>query len=149
MSEHKVSVEWVRQSEDFSLAGYNRSHQWDFGHNNTVQASAAVNYCGDANKVDPEQAFTASIASCHMLTFLAVASQKGFTIDEYQDSAVGVLGKDAEGNTSITDVMLTPNVCFSGEKVPSVEQINQLHELAHRQCFIANSVKTNIRVKID
>ena len=62
-----------------------------------MQASAAVNYCGDANKVDPEQAFTASIASCHMLTFLAVASQKGFTIDEYQDSAVGVLGKNAQG----------------------------------------------------
>ena len=149
MSQHIVNVSWNRESDDFSLATYNRSHLWDFGHSNTVRASAAANYCGDADRVDPEQAFTASIASCHMLTFLAVASQKGYTVDQYQDDAKGVLSKNEQGVMAVCDVYLTPNVSFSGDIVPSLDDIKALHDCAHKQCFIANSVNTRIHVEID
>ena len=87
MSEHCVTLNWNRTSEDFQIKNYNRSHEWGFGNGNIVKASAAKDYMGDAEMVDPEQAFVASIAACHMLTFLAIASQKQFTIDSYKDDA--------------------------------------------------------------
>jgi organic hydroperoxide reductase OsmC/OhrA len=147
MSEHKATIHWRRETADFAYETYNRDHDWRFDAGITVRASAAPGYLGNVSCVDPEEAFVASLSSCHMLTFLALAARKGYTLDEYQDEAVGVLAKDAAGRLAITHVTLRPNVTFSGETTPTPEQEARLHEQAHHACFIANSVKTEVVVR--
>jgi organic hydroperoxide reductase OsmC/OhrA len=104
-----------------------------------------VPYSNPAN-VDPEEAFVASISSCHMLTFLYLAAKRGFQIDSYEDEAVGVVTKNEKGVPWISLVTLNPKIVFSGDKVPAAPDEKQLHHLAHEQCYIANSVKTEIAV---
>ena len=147
MSEHKATIEWKRESPDFTFETYNRDHDWSFDAGITVRASAAPAYKGNERCVDPEEAFVASLASCHMLTFLAVACKRRYVVDGYRDEAVGVLGKDAEGRLAITRVTLRPRVTFGGERTPTPEELRQLHEQAHHACFIANSVKTEVVVE--
>ena len=147
MSEHTVTVEWKRETPDFSYQGYNRDHDWTFDAGITIRASAAPAYLGNTRCVDPEEAFVASLSSCHMLTFLAIASKKQFVVDGYHDEAVGILGKDAAGRLAITNVTLRPKVQFGGEKAPNPEELARMHEQAHHACFIANSVKTEVIVE--
>jgi organic hydroperoxide reductase OsmC/OhrA len=147
MSEHKVTIEWKRETPDFSYQTYNRDHDWAFDAGVTVRASAAPAYLGNTACVDPEEAFVASLSSCHMLTFLAIASRKRFVLDEYRDEAVGILGNDTAGRLAITKVTLRPQIQFSGEKAPSLEELTQMHAQAHDACFIANSVKTEVTVE--
>jgi organic hydroperoxide reductase OsmC/OhrA len=150
MSEHKVTVEWERQTPDFDHGTYNRSHMLVFGHSTRVPATAAAANvpptaaCGPG--VDPEQAFVASLSSCHMLWFLHLASRAGFAVDRYVDEASGALAKNAEGRMAMTRVTLRPAVAFAG-RAPSAEEHARLHEGAHQKCFIANSVKTEIVVE--
>ena len=147
MSEHKVSVEWKRETPDFSYQTYNRDHDWAFDAGITVRASAAPAYLGNERCVDPEEAFVASLSSCHMLTFLAIAARKGFVVDSYLDHAVGILGKDAAGRLAITKVTLSPRIQFGGERAPTSADLGQMHEQAHHACFIANSVKTEVAIE--
>jgi organic hydroperoxide reductase OsmC/OhrA len=147
MSEHKVTVEWKRETPDFSYQSYNRDHDWAFDAGVTVRASAAPAYLGNASCVDPEEAFVASLSSCHMLTFLAIASKKRFVLDEYHDEAVGILGNDTAGRLAISKVTLRPRIQFSGENAPTQVEVAQMHEQAHHACFIANSVKTEVIVE--
>ncbi len=147
MSEHKVTVDWKRETPDFAYETYNRDHDWVFDAGLTVRASANPAYLGSETCVDPEEAFVASLSSCHMLTFLAIAARKRYVVDGYKDEAVGVLAKDAAGRLSMTRVTLRPDVRFSGEKVPGEEETRQLHDQAHHACFIANSVKTEVVVE--
>jgi len=146
MSEHKVTTEWKRETEDFDAKTYNRSHEWHFDGGVVVKASAPAIYQGNDDMVDPEQAFTASLASCHMLTFLFIAQQKGFVLDSYTDHAVGEVSKNAEGKMAVTKVTLTPKIVFSGDKQPDTSELSLLHEMAHKNCFIANSVMTEVEV---
>ncbi len=146
MSEHTAIIRWTRESETFSVKTYNRSHEWDFENGQTVKASSAPEYLGDKEMVDPEQAFTASISSCHMLTFLAIAAKSGYTIDRYEDRATGILGKNTEDKLAMTEVILKPAITFTGDKAPTEEQLSKLHEKAHMYCFIANSVNTKVTV---
>lgn len=146
MSEHKVAVKWARNGSDFSYKTYNRNHIWRFDNGVEVSASAAPAYLGDPTRVDPEAAFVASLSSCHMLTFLALASNKGFIVDSYEDNAVGRLEKNANGKLAITVVELRPNISYAGDKRPSQTDLDWMHDKAHRECFIANSVTTEIRV---
>jgi organic hydroperoxide reductase OsmC/OhrA len=113
----------------------------------TIRASAAPAYLGSASCVDPEEAFVASISSCHMLTFLAIAARKKYVVDDYRDEAVGVLEKDAAGRLAITKATLQPQIRFAGEKTPTPDELAQMHEQSHHACFIANSVKTEVTVK--
>ena len=113
----------------------------------TVRASATPAYLGSESCVDPEEAFVASLSSCHMLTFLAIACKKRFTVDGYRDQAVGILGKDQAGRLAMTRVTLRPQVRFGGEKTPTPEELAQMHDQAHHACFIANSVKTEVVVE--
>jgi organic hydroperoxide reductase OsmC/OhrA len=147
MSEHIATIEWKRNTPDFSYQSYNRDHSWTFDGGITVKASAAPGYLGNASCVDPEEAFVASLSSCHMLTFLAIAAKKQFVVDGYRDRAVGVLDKDGEGNLAIVRVTLQPEILFSGEKIPSPDELHLLHDQAHHACFIANSVRTEVIVK--
>ena len=147
MSEHKVRVEWKRETPDFAYPTYNRDHDWTFDAGVTVRASANPAYLGSESCVDPEEAFVAALSSCHMLTFLAIAARKKLVVDSYHDEAVGVLAKDSGGRLAITRVTLRPRVAFGGERTPTSEELRELHGQAHHACFIANSVKTEVVVE--
>lgn len=146
MSQHEARLLWERESEDFSYQGYTRNHSWTFPSGTQVQASAAPTYLGDESRVDPEEAFVATIASCHMLTFLAIAARKRVVVDSYADRAVGVLAKNSSGKLAITNVTLNPKIVFAGGSSPDEDALRRMHDLAHHECFIANSVVTEVTV---
>ena len=146
MSEHKATIAWVRGTTPFEYESYSRDHTWAFEGGIHVSASAAPAFLGNAALVDPEEAFVASVASCHMLTFLALAARKRLVVDGYDDSACGFLEKNADGKLAITRVVLQPRIRFGGT-APSAVDVARLHELAHENCFIANSVRTEIVVE--
>jgi organic hydroperoxide reductase OsmC/OhrA len=146
---HKVQIRWSRGEAAFTDNRYSRGHSWHFDGGVEVPASSSpyvvkVPYSVEA-AVDPEEAFVASIASCHMLWFLSIAAEGGFRVDRYLDEAVGVMGKNPAGKTAVASVTLHPHVTFSGARLPSRTQIEELHHKAHEECFIANSVTTDIR----
>ena len=145
--QHRVTIDWERETPDFAYDTYNRDHHWSFDAGVTIRASATPAYRGSESCVDPEEAFVASLSSCHMLTFLAVAARKRYVVDDYHDEAVGVLEKDAQGRLAITRATLRPRVTFGGQKTPTPEDLRHLHEQAHHGCFIANSVKTEVVVE--
>lgn len=149
MSEHIVTLNWTLQTDSFEYEKYNRTHSIDFEGHNRLCASAAPDFHGDPSCVNPEQSFVAALASCHMLTFLALASKKGFVVNSYTDNAVGVLGKNTNGKTAITKIELKPVVTFASGRSPTQELFDQLHDRAHKGCFIANSIASCIRVGID
>ncbi len=146
MSEHRVRVDWQRGDVEFSYDRYSRSHSWSFEGGIDVPASAAPAYLGDASRVDPEEAFVASLSSCHMLTFLALTARKRLVVDHYRDDAVGFMEKNEEGRLAVTRVELRPRIEFAGEP-PSEDVPARLHEQAHEHCFIANSVRTRVTVE--
>ncbi len=145
MSEHRATVRWQRTSPDFTYESYNRDHDWILA-GVQVPASAAPAYRGTPERVDPEEAFVASLSSCHMLTFLALACKKRFTVDSYEDDAVGYLEKNANGKLAVTRAVLRPRIRFAGTG-PTPEELAQLHDRAHHECFIANSVLTEVTVE--
>ena len=146
MSEHKAKIVWVRNGADFSYKTYPRDHVWRFENGVEIAGSAAAAYLGNPQRVDPESAFVAALSSCHMLTFLALASNKGFIVDSYEDAAVGHLEKNASGKLAVTRVELHPKIEYSGAKQPNDSDLEWLHDKAHRECFIANSVTTEVKV---
>ncbi|HZS16493.1 MAG TPA: OsmC family protein [Candidatus Udaeobacter sp.] len=147
MSEHKITLTWKRGDTPFEYQKYTRDHTWKFDSGHEMQASANPTYLGNPKLVDPEEAFVASISSCHMLTFLAIAAKKKFILDEYTDDAVGHMEKNAEGRLAITRVTLNQRLKFSGDKQPTTEELKEMNHAAHEQCFIANSVKTEVSVE--
>jgi len=153
MSEYFACVQWQRaQHEGFTDNQYSRAHQWHFDGGLTVPASSSPHvvplpFSVEAN-LDPEEAFVASLSSCHMLFFLSIAAKKRYIIDEYKDDAIGLMAEDEEGKMAMTKVTLKPYVKFSGERQPNLEQLEKMHHQAHELCFIANSVKTEIETQI-
>jgi organic hydroperoxide reductase OsmC/OhrA len=147
MSEHTVTIDWRRETPGFEYQSYNRDHDWVFDAGITVRASANPAYQGNERCADPEEAFVASLSSCHMLTFLAIACKKRFVVDAYRDQAVGILGKDQTGKLAITRISLHPQIRFGGENTPTPAELALMHEQAHHACFIANSVKTEVVVE--
>jgi len=151
MSEHKARISWKRNGPDFLKGRYSREHTWTFDGGVTVPASSSPSVVpapySSANAVDPEEAFVASISSCHMLTFLSIACKQKFVLDEYTDEAVGHMEKNAEGKMAITRVELRPKIKWSGDRTPSAEELDKMHHAAHDNCFIANSVKTEVTVE--
>ena len=145
MSEHKATVRWSRGGKDFTYKTYSRDHVWRVN-GNDVPASATTAYFGNPSRVDPEAALVAALSSCHMLTFLALAANRGFVVERYEDAAVGHLEKNAAGKLAITRVELHPSITYGGAKQPTEEDLDWLHEKAHKECFIANSVTTEVRV---
>ena len=151
MSEHVATVRWRRGGDSFADNRYSRVHEWVFDGGVTVRASASPQVVREpmssAEAVDPEEAFVAALSSCHMLWFLSLAAKEGFVVDSYEDNAVGFLKRVERGVLMVTDVVLRPAIRFSGERQPSREDIERLHHQSHASCFIANSVKTNVRVE--
>jgi organic hydroperoxide reductase OsmC/OhrA len=150
MSEHKATVRWKRTSPDFLKGKYSREHTWSFDGGLTVPASPApsgvpIPKSNPAN-VDPVVACVAAVSSCHMLTFLYLAYKQGFQVDSYDDEAVGLLTKNEKGIPWVSSITLYPKIIYSGDKLPTPADEKQLHHTAHEQCFIANSIKTEVTV---
>ena len=147
MSEHKASIQWKRDTEDFNIKTYNRDHEVHFENGVVIPASAAVDFNGNSQLNNPEDLFVASVLGCHMLTFLAVASIKKFTVDLYTDNAEGILEKDSSGKMVMNRIILRPQIVFSGSHNPTPQELEELHEKAHNGCFIANSIKSVVIIE--
>ena len=151
MSSHTASVHWARGDARFTDNRYSRRHRWRFDGGVEVPASSSPHSVplpySSAEAIDPEEAFVASIASCHRLWFLSIAAKRGHRVDAYDDDAEGVMEKDADGRMSVTRTVLRPRVVFGGERIPSDADVAAMHDEAHHECYIANSVKTLIRVE--
>jgi organic hydroperoxide reductase OsmC/OhrA len=146
--QYRATVKWKRDGSVFTDQRYSRGHSWSFDGGIEVPASSSplsvrLPY-SIAEAVDPEEAFVAALSSCHMLTFLYVAAKQGFVVDGYADEAVGEMTKNGHGKLWVSKVTLHPAIVFSGEKRPTDAQLDELHHLAHEECYIANSVKTEI-----
>lgn len=152
MSEYIAIISWKRTAEpaDFLKGKYSREHTWSFDGGMTVQASPSsvvpVPWSNPAF-VDPEEAFVAAVSSCHMLTFVFIAGRRGFQVDSYDDRAVGAMAKNEKGIPWVSTVTLHPKIVFGGAKAPTPADLDQLHHLAHEQCYIANSVKSEIKIE--
>ena len=149
MAEYQAVVAWERDGQTFTDGKYNRAHRWTFDEGVTVPASASPMHvprgCAPPAAVDPEEAFVAAVSSCHMLFFLWLASKQGFVVDSYRDAAVGVMGKDAAGKLAMVTVTLRPEVRFAGGRRPARAELDALHQAAHEECYIARSVRTDVR----
>ncbi len=151
MSTHVADLSWELSGEDFRGGKYSREHVWKFDGGLTVPASASPHvvrppHSNPAN-VDPEEAFVAAIASCHLLTFLYEAAKKGIEVRRYTDHAVGTMSKNEQRVPWVSKVVLNPRIEYAEGSQPSAELEAELHHRAHEQCFIANSVKTEIVVE--
>ena len=148
MSNHHATLHWQRTSADFTYNSYNRAHDVSFKDGKVVVPfSAATAFKGDADRVDPEDAFVGSLASCHMLTFLFICSQKKLVVDTYEDAAVGTLEKGPDGKLWMAHVTLKPRVKFAPGVTVDKETLDEIHHRAHGDCFIAISVKTEVAVE--
>ncbi|MEO0515118.1 MAG: OsmC family protein [Planctomycetota bacterium] len=149
MAEHRATIDWQRGDADFSHAGYSRNHTVTFDNGVVVEASAAADYQGDPDKVDPEEMLVAALSNCHMLTFLAIAAKKRLVVESYRDEASGVLGMLENKRMAVTDVTLRPVVVFGGptDQHPDADALAAIHAKAHEHCFIANSVTCAIHIE--
>ncbi len=149
MSQHTAEISWQRGGQDFVGNRYSRRHAIRFDGGAEWAGSSSPHVVpvplSDPAAVDPEEAFVASLSSCHMLWFLSIAAERGFCVERYVDRAAGQMGRNAAGKVAMTVVTLRPQVEFSGERLPSPAQIDEMHHAAHDRCFIANSVKTDVR----
>ena len=142
-----VTVHWERTSPDFHFDRYNREHRWVFPSGQSVEASAGLAFGGKLTHVNPEEGFVASVSSCHMLTFLAIAARKRFVVERYTDRATGVLEKNENGIPVVTRVTLRPEVVFGGDRLPTAKDIHGIHRSSHRHCFIAQSIKSEVVIE--
>lgn len=149
MAEYEATIVWERGDAVFTDNAYSRGHRWLFDGGVEVPGSSSPQVVPLPHSVeaavDPEEAFIASLSSCHMLWFLSIAAKRGVVVDSYRDAAVGVMGRGAPGRLMMTRVTLRPDVRFGGEAQPSDEEVAAMHEEAHDRCFIASSVKTEVR----
>lgn len=151
MSKYNATISWERNGQKFTDNRYKRSHEWHFDGGEIVRASSSPDVVpiplSDPSAVDPEEAFVASLSSCHMLWFLSIAAKRGFIVDHYRDEAEGLMEKDDSGKLAITMVTLHPEVSFVSGSAPGKRENADLHHAAHEKCFIANSVRTEISVE--
>jgi organic hydroperoxide reductase OsmC/OhrA len=151
MANYTAEIRWNRGEQKFTDNRYSRAHAWHFDGGTVVPASSSPSIVplplSDASAVDPEEAFVASLSSCHMLWFLSLAAKQGFCVDTYTDDASGEMTKNAGGKLAMTTVTLRPLVVFSGDTIPDRSALVALHHAAHDECFLARSVRTAIRIE--
>jgi len=149
MAEHRSVVTWSRNGALFTDNRYSRAHRWIFDGGVEVPASASPHVVpiplSQSAAVDPEEAFVASLSSCHMLWFLSIAAKRGFVVEDYRDEAVGIMSKDPLGKMAMTCVTMRPRAAFGGDLRPPMEEVIAMHRDAHERCYIANSVKTDVQ----
>jgi organic hydroperoxide reductase OsmC/OhrA len=151
MGSYTATVAWQRNGAAFTDNKYSRAHEWRFDGGAVVRGSSSPHVVrapfSDPAAVDPEEAFIASLSSCHMLWFLSLAARRGLVVERYEDQAVGVMAKNEAGKEAMTVVTLRPKVTFAGRE-PDRTELESLHHEAHEECFIASSVKTDVRCEI-
>jgi organic hydroperoxide reductase OsmC/OhrA len=151
MAEYKAIIAWTRDGAAFTDNRYSRGRRWTFDGGVEVPASSSPQVVplplSVAAAVDPEEAFVASLSSCHMLWFLSLAAKRKLLVESYRDEAVGEMGNDAFGKLAMTRVTLHPEVHFSGAHRPTADEILALHHAAHEHCFIARSVKSDVQCR--
>ena len=152
MTTHVATIHWQRNGDPFEAGQYSRGHRWEFDGGAVVEASASPAVVplpqSVAENVDPEEAFVAALSSCHMLFFLSIAAKRRFVVDKYIDKACGMMTTDERGYMSITSVILEPKITFSGNRRPTGEQVDKMHQRSHEMCFLANSVRTEIEIRV-
>jgi organic hydroperoxide reductase OsmC/OhrA len=148
LSEYRAVIEWSRDGARFTDNRYSRGHRWRFDGGVDVPATPSPPVVPSpmsvAAAVDPEEAFVASLSSCHMLFFLSFAAKRGFVVDDYRDEAIGTMARDSGGKLAMTRVALHPAVSYAGVKRPTPAEEDALHHAAHEACFIASSVRTEV-----
>jgi organic hydroperoxide reductase OsmC/OhrA len=151
MHKYEAQISWKRNGAKFSDNRYSRGHEWKFDGGVSVPASSSPSVVplplSVAEAVDPEEALVAAASSCHMLSFLYLAAKKGFVVESYVDDAFGTMEKNSGGRLSMTRIILRPKIAFSPERAPSAEELESLHHAAHEECFIANSIKSEVTVE--
>lgn len=147
MSQHKINLKWERKTPDFNYKTYDRTHKIHFSGGSDIYLAAAPEFLGNPEITNPEELMVAALSSCHMLTFLAIASMKNLIVDSYDDDAEGLLAKTEGNKMALTQVTLRPKVVFGGDNKPDAAAIDQMHHKAHENCFIANSVTTKVHVE--
>ncbi|WP_332778429.1 OsmC family protein [Polaromonas sp.] len=151
MKPHVVEIDWERNGSKFTDHRYSRAHVWRFDGGAKVPGSSSPDVVrvplSDPSAVDPEEAFVASLSSCHMLWFLDLVARDGYVVDKYADRAEGYLAKRSDGKLWLSRIVLAPSVTFSGKLVPTTEAVDDLHHRAHEECFLANAVKAEIVVQ--
>ena len=153
MSSYSATVRWSSNDEGLFAGGrYSRAHQWAFDGGAVIAASASPDNVpggtADAAAVDPEEAFVAAVASCHMLFFLDYARRAGFVVESYEDQATGLMKKRADGKVALTSVTLRPRIRFIGDRQPDADEIERLHHRSHQDCFIANSINSEVSIEL-
>lgn len=150
MQEFTASIVWQRGAQPFTDNRYSRAHEWQFDGGLRVPASSSPLSVplpmSDPGAVDPEEALVAAVSSCHMLFFLSIAQQRGFTVDSYRDQALGMMAKNSAGRMAMTVITLRPAIAFIGDALPTREQIAAIHRAAHDKCYIANSITAEVKV---
>lgn len=157
MSQHHATVQWQHDGSPFTQRRYSRRHLWQFDGGLSVPASSSPSVVplpfSDPSAVDPEEAFVAALASCHMLWFLDLASRAGWSVAHYEDQASGTMGPDEQGRTVVREVLLRPvlqlspppSAATTPAQRPSQAELEALHHQAHEACFLAHSVRCTIR----
>jgi organic hydroperoxide reductase OsmC/OhrA len=154
MSEHTARIRWTRrEGEPYTDGRYSRGHEWQFDGGAVVPASSSPHVVpvplSIESAVDPEEAFVASLSSCHMLFFLSIAAAAGWVVDEYTDECTGIMTRDAAGEMAMSRVTLRPSVRFAGERAPTYEELRSMHHRSHEQCFLARSVRCAVVTEIE
>lgn len=144
MSSYSIHLAWRRTTPDFDYKTFDRTHTWRLAGGQTVQGSSAPEYFGDAEKSNPEEALLAALSSCHMMTFLSVAALKKLAVERYEDEPIAELGKNEKGKMMVTRLTLRPKVEFSGDSIPNAEAVLDLHRKAKENCFIGNSLLSQV-----
>lgn len=148
MAKHKVTIEWQRNTADFTYETYDRTHTITYNGGKKLQASALSQYLGKDEYPNPEELLLSALSSCYMLTFLAVCCKYGFVINHYMDHVTGRSGKNKEGKNCITDICLNIKVTFNGPNKPDSESLNQIRDKAHEHCYISNTVNAHLKIHI-
>jgi organic hydroperoxide reductase OsmC/OhrA len=146
MSQYRANLKWKNQGSDFNYDTFDRTHHISFPGGIELKATSAPEYLGKKEFANPEEMLAATLASCHMLTFLAVCAKSRLHVESYEDEPVATLDKNAEGKLAVTTIRLNPKVTFKGE-TPSPEKLQELHSKAHRNCFIANSLACKMAIE--
>lgn len=148
MSEHTIGLYWKKGPEDFKYDSYDRTHTIQYAGGQKLNGSSTTETYGKSEYANPEELLASAVCSCHFLTFLAVAAKSRYIVSTYEDKAIAILEKNAEGKMVVTKIDLYPKVTFEGERIPDQEVLSELHEKAHRNCFISNSVKSEVTIHL-
>lgn len=146
MSVHEAKINWQQHPHKSETSTYSRTHQVELSGNQCLDVSASEELKGDPNYADPEQMLVSAVSSCHMLFFLAIAEFQGFIVESYRDDPAGHLEKNDRGGMEITRITLAPRVVFGGATWPDKDTISRIHENAHKNCFIRNSITASVTI---